>query len=337
MTRFLCSDYFRMVIAISGKKDLNNGLHVIEGNGGSTNYRSMAVSGTLMLRKDQYASVFVYSHNDPAYVIHHESGFSCNRFATKIGFHADKVATQGAKAKSWTSIKGFTTAGNTGLYSIGGGFSGSTGLYTAPQTGTYFCAALMRLDHAKKQANNPGTFELTLTLQGSVDKNNGFYAIEGNSRSQNYLSMGVSGTIHLSKGANIGVSVFTSSTTSFQIQSESGFSCHMMLTAIGFHASVYTKQQFSAGWSMLKGWESKQSVNKELYALGGGTDNLLDGAYVAPKTGYYICTTQVRLDSADKSSYFRVILALNKNINLNHGNMNSRFALSTILVFIPYI
>ena len=66
--------YFRVVIAINGDHDAGNGLHVIDGNGGSTNYRTMSVSGNLQLKKGQYASVYVYSSFDNSYTVNSESG-----------------------------------------------------------------------------------------------------------------------------------------------------------------------------------------------------------------------------------------------------------------------
>ena len=63
-----------MVIALNGNKDVNNGLHVIEGNGGSTNYRTLSVSGNVQLKKGQYTSVFLYSSNDYSYIVQRESG-----------------------------------------------------------------------------------------------------------------------------------------------------------------------------------------------------------------------------------------------------------------------
>ena len=71
------TDDFRLMIAINGDHDANNGLHVIDGNGGSTNYRTMSVSGNLQLKKGQYASVFVYSDKDNTYYVQSETGNFC--------------------------------------------------------------------------------------------------------------------------------------------------------------------------------------------------------------------------------------------------------------------
>ena len=86
--------YSRLLIAVNNRKDVNNGLHTIEGNGGSKNYRSMMVSGTLKLSKGQFASVYVFSNNDNNYRIQSESGFSCHQLDSNVGFHAEKDGNQ---------------------------------------------------------------------------------------------------------------------------------------------------------------------------------------------------------------------------------------------------
>ena len=86
--------FSRLLIAVNAKKDVNNGLHTIEGNGGSTNSRSMMVSGTLQLNKGQFASVYVFSSTDNIYTIGTASGFSCHQLDSKIGFHAEKDGNQ---------------------------------------------------------------------------------------------------------------------------------------------------------------------------------------------------------------------------------------------------
>ena len=91
---FSKAGYSRLMIAVNGKKDVNNGLHTIEGNGGSTNFRSMMVSGTLQIKANEYASVFVFSSNDNSYRIHSESGFSCQLLHSPYGFHAEKLGNQ---------------------------------------------------------------------------------------------------------------------------------------------------------------------------------------------------------------------------------------------------
>ena len=68
------TSFFQLVIAINGNHDANTGLHVIDGDGGSTNYRTLAVSGNLQLKKGQYASVFVFSSFDDTYTVHSETG-----------------------------------------------------------------------------------------------------------------------------------------------------------------------------------------------------------------------------------------------------------------------
>ena len=133
--------------------------------------------------------------------------------------------------------------------------------------------------------------------------------------------MGLAGTISMRGSTQyLSVWVFASSPKdpTFKIQSESGFGCHLMGTKIGFHADLADTVSFGKGWHRLTNWEQRNTVKKELYALGGGVGST--GFYVAPQAGYYACASQVRLDVDSKSSsYFRLILSLNGNTDINQG------------------
>ena len=144
------NSYFRAIIAVNGHKSTNNGLHVIEGNGGSTNYRTMAVSGNLQLKKGQYASVFVYSSVRATYTVNSESGFSCNKLATAVGFRADKTNNHKISKKGFMPLNsGWRINGEQGLYSVGGSklsFNTKNGQVKIGQRGIYFCSLQVRVD-----------------------------------------------------------------------------------------------------------------------------------------------------------------------------------------------
>merc|ERR1712037_557486 len=71
---------FRMIIALNNGMDTHGGLHVSDGNQGSTNYRTMRIMGTIYLKKSDRTSVHVYSASDNSWRLQHESGFSCHKF-----------------------------------------------------------------------------------------------------------------------------------------------------------------------------------------------------------------------------------------------------------------
>ena len=83
-----------LFIAINGNKTPESGMYTVEGDGGSSNYRSMMVTGVVSVTKGQYVSVFVQSIGDNQYRISSESGFSCNLLGSPFGFHADKDGDQ---------------------------------------------------------------------------------------------------------------------------------------------------------------------------------------------------------------------------------------------------
>merc|ERR1719201_272738 len=306
---FTSFGYSRLLIGVSGKRDVNNGLHAIEGNGGSTNYRSLNVAGTVQINKGQYVSVMVFSSNDNNYYIKSESGFSCHAFTTKMGFHADKLGTQTLRT-GWREIVTWRTSGVIGLYNAGNAFNRNNGRFTSKLTGAYFCGAIMRLDGASRSSY----FRVNLNMNRQADVNNGFHVIRGNKGSSNYGSLGVAGSVYLKKGSFMSVYVYSRSDNFYRVQTESGFGCHQMGTNIGFHADASATQAFKKGWSRLTKWRT--AGNNELYAQGGSPNS--QGYYVTPEAGYYMCATQVRIDSA-ATSRFRLIIAINGQMDIHNG------------------
>jgi len=278
------------------------------GNGGSTNYRSLSVSGNIQLKKGQYTSVFVLSNVDDKFVVHSESGFSCHRFSTKQGFHAVKQFVQ-TMGRSWRVITNWRTADLAGSYNVGG-FSTKTGRFTAPATAVYYCSASIRMDGAARN----GYFRLVIAYQNGIDVNNGLAVIRGNKGSTNYGSLAVTGSLKIWQKRWVSLYVYSSSDNSWQVQAESSFGCHQMGTRIGFHAEHSTNQIFRKGWSRVAKWRT--AGNNELYSYGGGISS--QGYYSAPENGYYACGAQVRIQSGN-NGLFRMIIAINNKNDVNLG------------------
>ena len=299
----------RLIIAVSGKKDKNNGLHTVEGNGGSTNYRSMMVSGTLQLKKNEYASVFVHSSGDNAYRVHSESGFSCQMLQSPFGFHAEKNGDM-KMSKGWKEVSKWRVSGTAGLYAVGKGFDVNRGRFTTQMDGVYYCYAMVSMTGA-----STSTFRLSLNLNNGLDVNNGFHAVRGNKDSKNFGSSNVAGTLNLKKNQKVSVYVYAAADTTWKVSTESGYGCHRLGSNIGFHASGRIDQQFKNSWNRLK--QLRTTGNNELYNIGGpGIDS--QGFYKVPSTGYYACAAQIRIDNAN-AGYFRVVISINGGIDMNNG------------------
>ena len=309
----------RLIIAVQdsakkvGTKQTYAGLSAVEGNAGATDYRSMLLSGTVSVQKGQYLSVLVQSEKDDKYKIRTESGFSCHRFNTMHGFHATKTTTTNMP-RSWSEIKGYTTKGVGGVYSVGGGFDGKTGRYTAPVEGSYYCGAMLRLDGA----SSTSMFRLNLVVNKQNDYSNGMHALRGYQGSTNYASVSVAGTLLLKKGQYVSLVTYASSDNSWKINTDSMWGCHRMAPKVGFHADLSANEAFKNGWNLLTKWRT--AGNNELYAVGGSV--IEDGLFYAPEAGYYACATQVRVEYTNFSpgnSFFRLILAINNQKDLNNG------------------
>ena len=310
--------FFRVIIAIGGHKTANNGLHVIEGNGGATNFRTMAVSGNLQLKKGQYTSVFVYSSTDNSYKISSESGFSCNQFSTAVGFRADIASTQVINNKGFAVVAtSWRTSGEPGLYYASGSkinFDVSKGELTVLEDGIYFCSAQIRVDNA----NSEGLMRLLVTYNKMSETNtHGFSSLDGFGGSTNYRSLAVAGTIKLYKKDTFNVWIYSSDDASYSVHSESGWGCHLMATTIGFNAVSDESQQGTQGWTVVNSWWVARSA-PEQYMVRGGT--LYKGFFVVPIAGHYTCSVQLRVGfGTSASNYFRVILAINGLLNFNQG------------------
>ena len=167
--------------------------------------------------------------------------------------------------------------GERGLYSVGSGFNDHTGIFMASKNGAYYCAARIQLDIV---------WYINLCLR--LDGDNVMHAIEGNEMSRNYHSLNLAVTVALKAGQFVSVWVYSNVAT--QINSESGFSCHLMGTYKGFHGKLGRDIRHSIGWSTLKGWRTWGTSGN--YGWGGRPS--ADGSYTAPESGFYACAAQVR-------------------------------------------
>jgi hypothetical protein len=302
-------DYYRVVIASNGNTDVSNGLHAIDGNKGSTNYRSFTVSGNIEMAAGDYASTWIYQSSSGSYNIQGESGFSCHALPGAVGFRADMVSSvAGATGNAYKEIGDWrTSASNTGLYSVGGGFDAGSGRYTAPVSGTYYCSAQVRLD------SFAGSYmRLLVALDGDTDVSNGMHSIIGNGASTNYQSLNVAGTMKIDAGHYVSTYVLAVGDDSTNIQHESGFGCHLLDTEIGFHADMDGDVAAGTGWTQISTWQTTN--DPALYSVGGGMSST---GFTVPEDGYYFCASQVRFDASE--GYMRLILAINGETDYNNG------------------
>ena len=237
------------------------------------------MSGTLLLKKAEFLSVSVFSSGDNNYRVHIQSSFSCHQLTELHGFHAARTEVQDVGDR-WTRITGWRVEGERGLYSVGSGFNDRTGIFMASKNGAYYCAARIQLDIV---------WYTNLCLR--LDGDNVMHAIEGNEMSRNYHSLNLAVTVALKAGQFVSVWVYSNVAT--QINSESGFSCHLMGTHKGFHAKLGKDIRYSIGWSTLKGWRTWGTRGN--YGWGGRPS--ADGSYTAPESGFYACAAQVRSEN----------------------------------------
>jgi len=227
----------RLVIAVDGTWDINNGLHAVDSSLDS--YYTMNVAGTLYLTAGQYISVWAQSASDPSWYVQSESGFSVHYIEASLTSSADATSTSSSDSgftadltteNSYSSmgtgtqqeVTGWTTTGVNTLFNEGSAWSDSTGRFTAPATGYYAASAQIRFDGV-----GSGYSRLVIAVDGTYDINNGLHAIDSSLTS--YYTVNVAGTLYLTAGQYISVWAYSQSDSSWAVQSESGFSVHYIV------------------------------------------------------------------------------------------------------------
>jgi len=287
---------------------INNGFAVIDGDAGGTTHRNLGVSGVVKMAKGDFTSVFVYSHNDNDYHVDTQSGFSCHKLSSTVGFHAD-LAKDSQLGTSWHELQHWRTTGYPSLYSTGNSFNAALGKFRILSESAYYCYAQVRLDTAARNEKR-----LLLARNGETDTNTGFSVIQSNYGSQNYRSMRVAGNAWFKSGDSVSLYLYSKS-DDYTAQSESGFGCHQLSTKFGFHADLTADVSFGNQWRRVENW--RIGGNEFLYSNGGGFSG--DGYFSAPEDGYYVCSAMIRMDSADNGRQFNLLISVNDNQDGNNG------------------
>ncbi|CAJ1457099.1 unnamed protein product [Effrenium voratum] len=272
----LGGSYSRLVVAIDDSPDANAGLHAIQGNPDPT-YVTSSVAGDVYLAAGQTLSLFVYSHTDWNYNVQGESGFSVHSLGSSvIGFAADMDTAMSLSGGSDTRVQTWrtTAAGNFNS----GHFHTGTGIFTAPLAGWYLFSANVRFDSVP----DTSYVRLMIGVDGKPSANDGAHAISG-APHQPYYTLSLETARYIDKGQQVALYVILSNSgDSCTIQSESGFSGHLIesRTATGFDTKL--------------------------------------GDFKAPTTGYYALDAGVRLDGA-AGTYTRARIAINDQSTTLNG------------------
>eukprot|EP00930_Biecheleria_cincta_P056248 TRINITY_DN423_c1_g3_i1.p1 TRINITY_DN423_c1_g3~~TRINITY_DN423_c1_g3_i1.p1 ORF type:complete len:2561 (-),score=411.03 TRINITY_DN423_c1_g3_i1:97-7755(-) len=305
--------YFRGVIAVDGSADINNGLHSINGNPSNGKpYYTINVAGDIYLTAGQYVSVFVYSSSDTNWYVDSESGFAAYFIgATVAGFHADLSESLHVSSAGWYSIGSWRTSGLAALFDSGNHFDETQGTFRAPSSGLYHVSANVRLDSA-----GGSYFRLVVAVNGNSDINNGMHSIAGTPTAP-YYTLSCASDVYLEAGQTLSLQVFSEKDTSYDIQSETGFSAHFIGSSItGFHADLASDKTFtSSGFVELGSWRISGAAG--LFDSDNFDEN--SGRFQAPVSGYYSFSANVRFDSISRNSYIRLLIAVDGNTDLNNA------------------
>ncbi|CAJ1390311.1 unnamed protein product, partial [Effrenium voratum] len=259
-----------------------------------------------------------------------------------VAFGAKLAASIAGTASGWKEVTGFTTSVSSQLFNSGDHLNLANGRFTAPVTGYYHFSTNMRLDLAV------GSYFRVFLFVNS-GKNGNFPGTLKGSPLGNYYTLSTSGSLWLGAGQYVSVWIYSGGDTLYTIQSESGFSGHLISTGgVGFHAYKAsadavkktgdvnvqgyglashlggssssmsglsatlgaTNHHSSSGWKEITGW-STNGANM----FGSALSN---GRFTAPSTGVYQVSCNLRLDNAN-GNYFRVLIAIDGNADVYNG------------------
>ena len=282
------SQYGRVVIAVNGNPDINNGLHAIEGY--TATFVTMAVSGFVRLLSGDTVSVYAYTQ-DTSYQISTQSGFSVNRMGSEFdrpAFLADLLSSRTiTTANRFLTLTNWTTQGNYGLFQSDLNFNPVTGTFTAPENGYYAVSGQVRFDNTQANAY----YRVLAVINNAPSVNNGLHSIRGTTATRvPYFTETVAGTVYMTAGQKLTLMVF-GNRAPYTINQESGFSvCKLNNVVAGFQGDLGGSVNVNRrGWtSLTRTWRTT------------GTPGLFNlnfrntaGRMTVPATGVYLVAANV--------------------------------------------
>ena len=170
----------------------------------------------------------------------HKASAECG---VEYGFAADvdKTKTYGG---GWNEMREFRVQGLSSLYNVGNHFAPYQGQFVAPTSGYYLCSTQIRIENFGSSYTR-----VTIAIDGTKDDHqNGMTTILGDYASTNYRAQGLSGVIYVKAKQYVSVWVQSTTDNSWQVHSESGFSCHQLRSHVGFHADKKADQKMATGY-----------------------------------------------------------------------------------------
>ena len=169
----------------------------------------------------------------------YESGQKCGK---DVGFSADAEKSK-TYSGGWQEVREYRTEGTPTIYSVGLSFERNSGRFLAPTSGYYLCSTQLRIENFGSSYTR-----VTIAIDGTKDNQNGMTTMLGDYASTNYRAQGLSGVIYVKAKQFVSVWVQSVTDNSWQVQSESGFSCHQLRTLVGFHADKNGDQSMAKEW-----------------------------------------------------------------------------------------
>jgi hypothetical protein len=224
------SSWVSVGILINGEESFSNGCSVL--NGGRTVENSdFVVSCLLKLDVADYISVQVYPNGDNDVTVLAGSGFSAVLLSgtefmhEEVAFAASHHGEQAITASGWTEVTRFRTDNYPSLFAHES-FDGSTGRFTASESGTFLTAATIRFDGA-----DDGYFGFGIMTNGRAAWNSGLASLFGDP-DDSYADSALAGVRKLAGGDFLSVFVHANADEDYKVSGNNGgFSAALMGTS----------------------------------------------------------------------------------------------------------
>eukprot|EP01047_Picozoa_sp_COSAG01_P071499 COSAG01_NODE_11114_length_2004_cov_10.482940_1_plen_616_part_01 len=307
---FLGSCDSTVSVAVVRNSRVGSGLWQTLSNSAASLRHSFSISGALDLAPGDFISLWMQQRGSSC-MVQSRSSLSVVSLGTVSGCGTSLHTSQPVSSIGWKEVKGWAAMTRGGGWLLGSGLDAATGRFAAPVSGIYIASSQLQLDGA-----DSGPFSVMLAMNGLIDRNNGRHVLRSNPQSARD-SFSATGLMRMQTRDYVSVWVYAQQDSRYTVHSQSGFSCALLETSLGFAADLAAAQAVSsAGWTEVTGWEtSGQGGRAGLFALGSGFDTAT-GRYTAARSMLYFVYSQCYASAA---GVFTVAVAINGNQDIFTG------------------
>eukprot|EP00730_Choanoeca_flexa_P001161 TRINITY_DN10509_c0_g1_i5.p1 TRINITY_DN10509_c0_g1~~TRINITY_DN10509_c0_g1_i5.p1 ORF type:complete len:891 (+),score=242.99 TRINITY_DN10509_c0_g1_i5:50-2722(+) len=301
----MSTNWFHCNLGRNGVIDtVANGLNAMRGQ---SNYQqwTFASAAVVSAKANDAYGVYVQAASDRDFEFHEDSSFSAYKLEPTEGVFSYLDVSQAQFSTGWVRVSsGWSTGAPHGFLLNGKWDSGE---YTVKESGIFIIGYTIRYNNINNRPNNGVSFVRTLvTVNGRTDVHNSMQNIESGPFSA-FFSTHVNGVQLLRAGDRLQPAVFSSWDGNYQLYRQGHFSAVRIETSTAFAADMTgTLKVRSDKPFVVTGWRTSGNL------LGlvdrGNHFNEQSGVFVAPQTGFYYASANIRIDALSTATQILVAI-----------------------------